>query len=66
MAQIKSHFKCQVCNEILKFPNDTNIVEFMIIMLEFYRTHDKCESILLKLKELKDHPDMHPEEPELA
>lgn len=53
MAQISSYFKCKLCNEVLKFPSDVSIVEFTISFLQFYRDHDRCESIMLKLKDQK-------------
>lgn len=45
MAKIASSFKCIICNQPLNFPNDISIIEFVIILLQFYRTHDLCENL---------------------
>lgn len=45
MAKIASSFKCLICNQPLNFPNDISIIEFVIILLQFYRTHDLCENL---------------------
>jgi hypothetical protein len=39
---------------MLKFPNDMNIVDFTISFLQFYRDHDRCEQLMIKLKEQKE------------
>ena len=43
MAKISSSFKCMLCKEPLNFPNNISIVDFMILVLNFYKTHDQCE-----------------------
>lgn len=45
MAKIASSFKCLLCNQPLNFPNDISIIEFTIILLQFYRNHELCESL---------------------
>lgn len=44
MAKIASAFKCILCKEPLNFPNDISIVDFMILVLQFYKNHEVCEA----------------------
>lgn len=53
MAKISSAFKCLLCEEPLRFPQDTDIVEFQILFLQFYRTHDRCEKLVAALEKKK-------------
>lgn len=43
MARVKSHFKCMLCNQVLHFPKDIGIVDFMVLILQFYKNHEICE-----------------------
>jgi hypothetical protein len=44
MAKISSSFKCILCKVTLHFPNDISIVDFIILILQFYKNHEICES----------------------
>lgn len=46
MARISSAFKCMVCEKKLEFPNNLQIVDFVILLLQFYKDHDICEQNL--------------------
>lgn len=48
MAKIASSFKCLICKNPLNFPNDISIIEFIVMLLQFYQTHEVCEQKLLK------------------
>lgn len=48
MAKISSAFKCLICNQPLNFPNDTDITDFIILMLQFYKMHNLCENLSVK------------------
>lgn len=42
MARVKIGFECIDCKELLKIPENSDIVNFLIALLEFYRDHNKC------------------------
>jgi hypothetical protein len=65
MAQVASSFKCLICNETLKFPNDAGIVDFTISFLQFYKEHDRCETLKRKLEDQR-LADQKPTPEELA
>lgn len=54
MAKIASSFKCLICKQPLNFPENIGIVEFIIIMLQFYKTHELCETLENRDFEKKD------------
>lgn len=43
MSQVKSHFSCVICKQVLNFPPDTSIVDFVILFLQFFKSHEICE-----------------------
>lgn len=50
MAKIASSFKCIICKQPLNFPQDVSITDFVILMLQFYKVHELCESLENKEK----------------
>lgn len=44
-AQISSNFSCMVCKQNLNFPNDLDITSFIILILQFYKSHGLCENL---------------------
>ena len=54
MAKVSSSFKCVICKEPLNFPNNTGIVDFMILILQFYRDHDRCEKLEAEFNKTKE------------
>ena len=45
MAKVSSHFQCMICKQRLNFPNNVEIVDFIILVLNFYKIHGLCESL---------------------
>lgn len=43
MAKISSSFQCMICKQPLNFPKNISIVEFTILMLQFWNNHELCE-----------------------
>lgn len=52
MAKIKSYFRCMICEQPLIFPDDMGIIDFIIVILQFYKNHEICEIMSLKQEEL--------------
>jgi len=46
MARIRSSFVCMICSQPLNFPNNIGVVEFLILILQFYNAHELCEKTL--------------------
>lgn len=46
MAKVASSFHCIICKQKLNFPNDTQIVDFIILILQFYKIHETCEGLV--------------------
>ncbi len=59
MAQIKSSLTFMICKKPLNFPNDIGVIDFMILMMQFYVENEKCEVILKEIQKAqeKDIPD---------
>lgn len=54
MAKISASFHCMICKQKLNFPDNLDIVEFMILILQFYKVHGLCESVQsIEKKEIK-------------
>lgn len=45
MAKVQSSFLCLICKQPLDFKDNIDIVDFMVMLLRFYKTHDLCENI---------------------
>lgn len=45
MAKINSSFQCMICKQPLNFPNDIGIIDFVILLLQFYKNHELCENL---------------------
>lgn len=43
MAMIKSGFECMVCKQPMAAPENTQILDFICLFIQFYRQHDFCE-----------------------
>lgn len=43
MAKVSAAFQCLVCKSPLQFPQDIDIIQFMIHILQFYRVHEICD-----------------------
>lgn len=43
MSKVSSHFSCILCKQKLNFPPNTNITDFIILILQFYKNHEICE-----------------------
>lgn len=50
MAKIESNNACLICKEKLKFPQNTSELDFVILILQFVKDHDKCEKLLENIK----------------
>ncbi len=65
MAAIKSSFACKICDVEMALPkNNLDMLDFIAILIQFYKNHDICEKndILFKQKEeaLKKAYESHP------
>lgn len=65
MAKVASSFKCMICQQRLAFPDNCQVIDFMILMMQFYRDHERCESIQQQLAQ-PVHPEPTPKPAHLA
>lgn len=54
MAKISSSFNCMICKNPLNFPNDIDITDFIIVLLQFYKTHEACEKAPAQITSKKE------------